>query len=201
MDRDDAQCLTAEATDTDLQSLLDALSPWATPGTGQDSGLPAGPSHVQQRTVIPARPRLSALDVAAYILGKLGRMSSMKLQKLVYYCQAWSLVWDEAPLFHEPVEAWANGPVIRELFNYHRGMFDLDRVDTGNPALLSAIQRETIDAVLDFYGDKPAQWLIDLSHSEKPWVDARRGLGPSERGTREMPLDAMADYYSSLPAD
>jgi hypothetical protein len=37
----------------------------------------------------------SARDVAAYILSRQGRMTAMKLQKLVYYSQAWSVVWDE----------------------------------------------------------------------------------------------------------
>jgi len=49
----------------------------------------------------------TAHDVAAYILDKCGSMSAMKLQKLVYYSQAWHLVWDDAPLFEERVEAWA----------------------------------------------------------------------------------------------
>src|SRR5680860_1872649 len=54
----------------------------------------------------------SVLDVAEYILKETGSMTTMKLQKLVYYSQAWSLVWDEKPLFGEPIEAWANdGPV------------------------------------------------------------------------------------------
>jgi len=139
--------------------------------------------------------------VAEYILRKIGRISTMKLQKLVYYCQAWSLVWDEVPLFHENIEAWANGPVIRELFKYHRGMFDIERVLTGNPELLSEKQRETIDAALDFYGDKSAQWLIELSHSEEPWQKARKGLQESERGSRTISLDSMANYYSSLIDD
>ena len=38
-------------------------------------------------------------DVAAYILKKKKALTSMKLQKLVFYAQAWSLVWDEKPLF------------------------------------------------------------------------------------------------------
>ncbi|WP_307850044.1 MULTISPECIES: type II toxin-antitoxin system antitoxin SocA domain-containing protein [unclassified Saccharopolyspora] len=42
-------------------------------------------------------------------------MTAMKLQKLVYYSQAWHLVWDERPLFDEPVQAWANGPVVPDL--------------------------------------------------------------------------------------
>ena len=42
-------------------------------------------------------PRIQVFDVAAYILQKTGSMTTMKLQKLVYYSQAWSLVWDEKP--------------------------------------------------------------------------------------------------------
>ncbi len=55
---------------------------------------------------------VSVESVAAYILSQHGKLSAMKLQKLVYYCQAWSLVWDEAPLFQEQIQAWANGPVV-----------------------------------------------------------------------------------------
>jgi hypothetical protein len=53
--------------------------------------------------------RVSAHDVAAYILKQTGEITAMKLQKLVYYSQAWSLVWDEEPLFSERVEAWRMG--------------------------------------------------------------------------------------------
>ncbi len=68
-------------------------------------------------------PEIRVFDVAAYILEKKGIMSTMKLQKLVYYSQAWSMVWDEKPLFEENIEAWANGPVVRDLFYYHRGRY------------------------------------------------------------------------------
>ena len=38
-------------------------------------------------------------DSVAYILSKLGQMPAVKLHKLLYYSQAWSLVWDDRPLF------------------------------------------------------------------------------------------------------
>ena len=63
----------------------------------------------------------NVFDTATYILEKLGPMSTMKLQKLCYYSQAWSLVWDEEPLFPEEFEAWANGPVCSELFHKTQG--------------------------------------------------------------------------------
>ncbi|RJP86753.1 MAG: DUF4065 domain-containing protein [Desulfobacteraceae bacterium] len=128
-------------------------------------------------------------------------MTTMKLQKLVYYCQAWSLVWDERPLFKEEIEAWANGPVVKELFAYHRGMFQVSSISIGNPDLLNNEQKDTIDAVIEYYGDKPSQWLIDLTHMEDPWKKTRTGLPISVRSDRVIALEDMAEYYSSLPPE
>ena len=141
----------------------------------------------------------NAHDVAAYILKELGRMTAMKLQKLVYYSQAWSLVWDEKPLFSNRIEAWINGPVVPDLYACHRGQFDLKKWPKGDPDNLTKVQRETVDAVLGFYGDKSSQWLSDLTHSELPWKDARSGLAATDRGGNEITHAAMAEYYSSLP--
>lgn len=143
--------------------------------------------------------RVSVFDVAEYILEKVGTVTAMKLQKLVYYSQAWSLVWDEAPLFEEPIEAWANGPVVRELYDRHRGQY---QVAAGQfkkkPRKLAKKQRETVNAVLEYYGDKSSQWLSDLTHGESPWKIARGDLGPGERGDNEITPDLMMEYYSSL---
>ncbi len=144
---------------------------------------------------------VSVFDVSSYILNKTGSITTMKLQKLVYYCQAWSLVWDEKPLFKEQIEAWANGPVVKELFAFHRGMFDISSVAIGNQDLLNKNQKETIDAVIDYYGNKSSQWLIDLTHSEKPWRKARSGLSMTDRSNRVISLDDIAEYYSSLPPE
>jgi uncharacterized phage-associated protein len=149
----------------------------------------------------PDPPKIRVFDVAAYILKKKETMTTMKLQKLIYYSQAWSLVWDEKPLFEEKIEAWANGPVVRNLFDYHRGMYEISEMPIGNPRLLDQNQQETVDAVLEYYGHRSAQWLIDLSHMEDPWIHARKGLPALERGNRVIPLDVMADYYSSLPVE
>ena len=146
-------------------------------------------------------PKIQVFDVAAYILEKMGTMTTMKLQKLVYYSQAWSLVWDEKKLFEEDIEAWANGPVVKDLFDYHRGTYEISSMPIGNPRLLNQEQRDTIDAVLEYYGDKSAQWLIELTHMEDPWIQARKGLPPLERGNKVISLDTIADYYSSLPVE
>ena len=140
----------------------------------------------------------SALDVAAYILQRCGEMPAIKLQKLVYYSQAWSLVWDDAPLFEDRIEAWANGPVIPNLYNAHRGKYIVNQVPGGHPEVLSPEQRDTVNAVLGFYGDKSSQWLSNLTHMEAPWREARTGLSHNERGQMEITLESMAEYYTTL---
>jgi uncharacterized phage-associated protein len=139
-------------------------------------------------------------DVAKYILSKTGKITTWKLQKLVYYSQAWSLVWDDAPLFEEKIKAWANGPVVPELYKKHKGSYYISesffqKRDVNN---LKDYQKETIDRIIDFYGDKSGQWLSDLTHMEEPYKNARKGLSPSERGNNEIILESMSEYYSSL---
>jgi len=141
---------------------------------------------------------VSVFDVVKFILSKIDKTTAMKLQKLVYYCQAWSLVWDEQRLFSERIEAWANGPVVRELYKWHRGCYEITNIDCGDLTKLSKTQKETISAVLDYYGDKSPQWLSDLTHMEDPWRKARKGLPDGERGSREITLASMEEYYSSL---
>lgn len=146
----------------------------------------------------------NVLDVASYILLAKGEMSAMKLQKLAYYSQAWSLAWDEAELFSDEIQAWAGGPVIPTLYEKHRGRFLVNNsIFPSDPSdRLTVRQRDTIDNVLSFYGNRTAQWLSDLSHLEVPWLEARSRAN-AEQGAlcREViTTAAMAEYYSGLMA-
>lgn len=144
----------------------------------------------------------NVLDVAAYILAKAGPMVAMKLQKLCYYSHAWHLVWDEHPLFADRIEAWANGPVVRALYREHRLRWELGSDETfgGNPDNLTPAERETIDLVLDFYGQQSAHWLSELTHREDPWRNARAraGLADGERGEAQIFDADMHEYYDGL---
>lgn len=145
----------------------------------------------------------SVFDVAQYLLDKIKAdaalpVTTWKLQKIVYYSQAWSSVWDDAPLFEERIEAWANGPVCPALYKEHRGKFKIDSLGNGDVSALSKDQIETIDEVYAFYGTKTPQYLSELTHSERPWIEARKGLNPGDRGSSEITLESMSEYYGSL---
>ncbi|WP_411572213.1 Panacea domain-containing protein [Vreelandella titanicae] len=142
----------------------------------------------------------NVFTVAEYILDKLGPMTAMKLQKLVYYSQAWHLTWDEVPLFDEKIEAWANGPVVPALYDAHRGEYRVaagmfrDRADCE----LNEDEIESIEQVLEVYGDKDPQWLSNLTHMEDPWKLARTGIKEGARCNEEITKDTIVEYYSSI---
>lgn len=141
----------------------------------------------------------NVFDVAKYILEQNGEMSTMKLQKLCYYAQAWSLVWDDKPLFDEDFQAWANGPVCPELFRKTKGRFSVTANDEdGGDNDLTDNQKETIDVVLNYYGNHDAQWLSQLTHLEEPWNDARIGIPPGIGCSNIITKESMAMYYGGL---
>lgn len=144
--------------------------------------------------------QVSAIDVAKYILVKAGEMSAPKLQKLVYYSQAWSLAWDKQPLFDDDIFAWDSGPIVASLFAIHQGQLRVNKntFADGNIDALTENQKDSIDKVLEALQGKSGQWLSDLVQSEQPWKEARIGIPPIQRSENIISLLAMRKYYSSL---
>lgn len=142
----------------------------------------------------------TVFDVAKYILQKQGEMTAMKLQKLCYYSQAWTLVWDEKPLFSEKIEAWANGAVIPVLYAAHRGLFTVNvkTIQDGKITSLTKQEKDNIDRVLDVYGKFTAQQLSDINHQEPPWLKARGDLPPLAISKNEIKLGDILEYHSGV---
>lgn len=120
-------------------------------------------------------PTKSVLDVAAYIfqrLRKLGPVEALKLQKLLYYCNAWSLAGRGYPLFQDEIQAWKHGPVIASIYPLHRGEVELRKWRVGCPEDLSQQDQELVDDIVDTYGGLSGWRLRNLTHQEAPWIEA-----------------------------
>ena len=137
-------------------------------------------------------------DAVAYILRERGRTPCVMLHKLLYYSQAWSLVWDDRPLFKDRIEAWANGPVVVSVYQCHRGRYIVEKWTRGDATRLDTPAVDTINSVLKFYGQSSSADLISLTHKEDPWKNARGSLLPGQRGNSVITQAAMAEYYGSL---
>jgi uncharacterized phage-associated protein len=142
----------------------------------------------------------SAVDVAEEILQRQGTLDTLSLQKLVYYCQAYHLAQHHRPLFAEQIEAWANGPAIRSLFEAHRGRRRVSTVH-GHTERLSLQAKESIERVIQFYGAHDSAWLVNQTHVDAPWAEARRGLSSQMNSSRPIPQDAIEAFYEPIFKD
>lgn len=144
--------------------------------------------------------KVNEIELAKYIICQLNEkgqtVNHLKLQKLLYYVQAWYLVYTDEPLFDEKFEAWLHGPVLRSVWNYYKAksvMLDDLPCEKNIDIELTEEQKQIIADVLEEYGDKTGYYLECLTHSEKPWKDARR---KGENTIIEN--DKMKEYYSEL---
>ncbi|MWP63219.1 Panacea domain-containing protein [Gilliamella sp. Pas-s25] len=141
---------------------------------------------------------LTCFDVANYILslndndaGDL--ISNLKLQKLVYYTQGFSLAIFGKPLFNEKIEAWMHGPVIPDLYHKYKsfgsGAIDTDNLDI-DFSKFSEDEKNLIQDVFNMYGQYSAWKLRNLTHEEPTWIGA---YGRSD--STEISLDSMRKYF------
>lgn len=140
----------------------------------------------------------SVFDVAEYILSKTGDISSLMLQKLVYYCKAWSMAWFHTPIFPQEFEAWRRGPVCRELYERHEHHPVVSPGDIGGKHGLSDSEKHLIDDVLSVYVDEDPEWLSSLTHSEEPWKAARMGIPDDAASSKCIASDLIEQYYSKI---
>ena len=135
-------------------------------------------------------------DVAAFLLAQGGPMVAMKVQKLIYYSQAWSLTLRGRPLFSAKIQAWTFGPVVYELYEQHRRQFVVASLPAGDPARLDADEAALVERVFSHYGQFDGFTLSQMTHSEAPWLDARRDVSPSASSSQEISHEAMRAYFS-----
>ena len=146
--------------------------------------------------------KISALLVAEYFINKANRegkpITNKKLQKLVYYAQAWSLVLNKKKLFSDKIEAWIHGPAVRSLYIKYKdfGFNPIKKdIDQETLEVFSGEDKKLLNSVWKVYGKLDPSYLEMLTHSEKPWQEAREGLEGHESSTNEISLDSMKGYY------
>jgi uncharacterized phage-associated protein len=139
-----------------------------------------------------------AIDVANFLLflkehdPRGLEISNLKLQKLLYYCQGYHLAITEKPLFEEPIEAWRYGPVVREIYHRFKVYGDLDIIGTvdWSEIELDENQMKIVGIVWGKLGEISAGTLIDMTHSETPWLNAMY-FGSN----KEISADSMKNYF------
>lgn len=121
-------------------------------------------------------------------------ITHLKLQKLIYYADAWFLANFDQPLITEDFEAWAHGPVVRCIYAKYRDFGWEALPAEGGPKPPTEV-KDFLSAVFDEYGQFGAKKLEKLTHSEKPWVEARDGLPPEAASKKIISKLTMRNFY------
>lgn len=142
----------------------------------------------------------TASGIAKYIIAsfqKKQEISNLKLQKLLYYAQAWHLVLYDAALFDDKIEAWVHGPVVASVFREYRefGWKPLSVTEVCRISSVDVVSH--LKEVIRVYGKFDAVMLERMTHREAPWRDARGNLAPDEPSNRVITHEAMKKFYGA----
>ena len=138
-------------------------------------------------------------DVAARIVDHFDTaITTMKLQKLCYMAQGWSLGLRGKPLFDADFQAWRHGPVCKPLFDQHKKMFVVDSWPSGDGSNLTRDERVIVRAILKQYDSFTGQELSELTHEPRtPWRVTRRraGVRENESSSAVIPKKLIREFF------
>jgi uncharacterized phage-associated protein len=127
-------------------------------------------------------------------------ITNLRLQKLMYYAQAWYLALHGERLIPDAFEAWVHGPVIPSLYErfsaYRWNPISEDVPKPGLPAEVEDHLREVDEA----FGGRLTWELERMARAEDPWVYARGGLPPDEPSTNVISEERMKLFYAMRAA-
>lgn len=144
---------------------------------------------------------VTATTIADWFLSQVDRDSGdsithLKLQKLVYYAQAWSLANFNKALFPEELEAWTHGPVAPSVWHRHKDSSWTSLAAPKMPPKLDREQDAILPLVIKSYGKYEAKFLEKLTHAELPWKKTRGKLPLYVKCSDSISKTLMRDYYA-----
>lgn len=156
----------------------------------------------RERIQTEGTPVTTAMAVADYLLSAARArgepLSNLKLQKLLYYSQAWYLALEDRPLFAEDFEAWVHGPVLPSQYHRFRAAAWMPIAEPVDEPTLPGEVKRFLDQILDVFGSETAIALELMTHRERPWVEARGGIAADQPSTAIISKPSMRDFYRSM---
>ena len=137
--------------------------------------------------------------IANYIISKNeSSIMHFKVQKLLYYIQAWSLSILDKPLFDADFEAWVHGPVCKKIYDRFGSLYSFisKEENTETKKIIHKRDIEFIDYVLNNYMSFSDIELEYLIKQETPWKKTREGFGLMDKCDKIIPKDLIKKFYT-----
>ena len=135
-------------------------------------------------------------------------IDQMKLQKLLFYAHAWHLAFWKAPLFENDFEAWAWGPVVRDVYAQTRDcgrgpvttqLWDFRKGATGFDVMVPDGVSENLKPFIKSVWESLKKYNgIQLSNSThapgEPWTIIAEAIGTDSKPN--IPNELIADVFT-----
>jgi len=147
-----------------------------------------------------------AIDIANWFINQFDKdagdvITHLKVQKLLYFAEAWSQVLLNRELFLESIEAWSHGPVVREVFNEFRDAGWEPLSIKGDLVKVDDDVEDVLQQVLDTYGNVSAKTLENMTHKDQSWIEARGSLPPESRCNNVISKQKIKRYFTEKYGD
>ena len=119
-------------------------------------------------------------------------ITNLKLQKMLYFVQAYYLAKLDKPLFSDKIEAWKYGPVIPGVYKKYKSKESNPIINEEDKSSLSDEDKKVVKKVWDSFGGYSASRLVDIAQAHTPWKEA------SESSTKIIPHKTIKEYYAPL---
>ena len=128
-------------------------------------------------------------------------LTNLKLQKLLYYAQAWFLTFKDCALFQEDFRAWAHGPVLPTQY-YRFKDYQWRPIDDNLelPNIENAIAEHLVE-IVDVFGVESAVSLELMTHRERPWLEARGNIPMDAISNARISKESMMAFYKELAGE
>lgn len=142
------------------------------------------------------------LDVCQYVIDysneKEYGISNLKLQKILYFIQAYFLISQPSRCcFDDRIEAWDFGPVVPKAYRKYKqfGSSDIPTImdfeKTDSNGCIADADKKLIKTVIDKFADYSATDLVSLTHNQSPWINAY-----IPHMNREITPEAIKEYFN-----
>ena len=145
--------------------------------------------------------KYKALDIASLFVQLANSIpdediDNLKLNKLCYYAQGWSLARFGTPLFDEAIQAWDYGPLIPSVYYAYKpcGRSPIKAPATNfDEGRLSNDELSLITDVYYNYGKYTSTGLMNMTHAEgTPWRKVY-----IQHANNVISTESMKNYFSN----
>jgi uncharacterized phage-associated protein len=155
------------------------------------------------------------LDICRFVINYCNdndySLSNLKLQKILYFIQAYYLSNTDSkqPCFSEKIEAWVFGPVVPVAYHefkqfgntniprisnyivYDESNFWDSKIKVYDDSNIDDVDKNTIRRIVDKFANFSTTSLVNITHRQTPWLTSYK-----KGENNEITIESIRSYFN-----